>query len=89
MIEGGQMIRGRKRLLQATSSSDFIFALSTCILVVLAHAFFGGGGADGSYGLVSQLLSLASRYFLFPLCAVFLSSVYFVPLYQRPAQKTD
>ncbi|PMS36575.1 hypothetical protein C0Z20_10680 [Trinickia symbiotica] len=39
-------------------------------------SFFGAAGIDGSYGLVSQILSIASRYVLFPLCVAFLSGTY-------------
>lgn len=38
--------------------------------------FFGVGGLSGSYGLVSQMLSIASCGLLFPLCVVYLSSRY-------------
>jgi hypothetical protein len=38
--------------------------------------FFGGDGASSSYGLISQLMSLVSRYLLFPFSAVFLASRY-------------
>jgi hypothetical protein len=56
---------------------------STNVLVLLIgltgywfFSFFGGDGLDGSYGLISQLLSIVSKLFLFPLCVVGLSSVY-------------
>jgi hypothetical protein len=39
-------------------------------------SFFGGDGIDGSYGFVSQILSIVSRYFLFPLCVAYLASRY-------------
>jgi hypothetical protein len=39
-------------------------------------SFFGADGISGSYGLISQILSIASRYLLFPLCVVYLSSNY-------------
>jgi hypothetical protein len=39
-------------------------------------SFFGADGISGSYGLISQILSIASRYLLFPLCVVYLSSKY-------------
>ena len=39
-------------------------------------SFFGADGISGSYGLISQILSIASRYLLFPLCAVYLSLKY-------------
>jgi hypothetical protein len=46
------------------------------IIVLTAYwffAFFGGDGTDGSYGLVSQLLAITSKYFLFPLSVMYLS----------------
>lgn len=39
-------------------------------------SFFGADGISGSYGLISQILSIASRYLLFPLCVVYLSLKY-------------
>lgn len=39
-------------------------------------SFFGADGISGSYGLISQILSIASRYLLFPLCVVYLTSRY-------------
>jgi hypothetical protein len=39
-------------------------------------SFFGADGISGSYGLISQILSIASRYLLFPLCVVYLSLRY-------------
>lgn len=39
-------------------------------------SFFGGDGINGSYGLVPQVLSITSRYFLFPLCVAYLSTRY-------------
>lgn len=37
-------------------------------------SFFGGDGIGGSYGLVPQILSITSRYLLFPLCVAYLSA---------------
>jgi len=37
-------------------------------------SFFGSDGISGSYGLISLVLSIASRYFLFPLCVAYLSA---------------
>lgn len=34
--------------------------------------FYGGEGTSGDYGLVAQLLSIASKYFLFPYAAAYL-----------------
>jgi hypothetical protein len=69
-----------------------IAAGSTNILVLLTaltsywfFSFFSSDGFDGSYGLISQLLSIACRIFLFPLCVVYLSSVY-LPLFQNKEQ---
>jgi hypothetical protein len=40
-------------------------------------SFFGGDGITGKYGLLSQLLCIASKYPLLPLCVRFLTSSYF------------
>jgi hypothetical protein len=48
----------------------------TLIVALTAYwffAFFGGDGTDGSYGLVSQLLAITSKYFLFPLAVMWLT----------------
>jgi hypothetical protein len=46
------------------------------VMVVLSSywlfAFYGADGTSGDYGLVAQLLSIASRYFLLPLSAMYL-----------------
>jgi hypothetical protein len=34
--------------------------------------FYGGGGADGSYGLISQVLAILSKALLFPLSVIWL-----------------
>jgi hypothetical protein len=39
-------------------------------------SFFVGSSVDGSYGLVSQALAILSRYVLFPLCVMYLASIY-------------
>lgn len=39
-------------------------------------SFFAGDGIGGSYGTISELLSIASRYILFPLSTMFLASSY-------------
>jgi hypothetical protein len=39
-------------------------------------AFYGGDGTSGDYGLVSQLLAIGSKYFLFPLSIAWLWSRY-------------
>jgi hypothetical protein len=41
-------------------------------------AFFGGDGTDGSYGIVSQLLAITSKYFLFPISVMYLSRRYYL-----------
>jgi hypothetical protein len=40
-------------------------------------SFFGGDGVSGNYGLVSQLLCIASKYVLVPFCALCLISRYY------------
>lgn len=37
-------------------------------------SYFGGGTSDGSYGTVSQVLGLISRYLLVPTCALWMMS---------------
>jgi hypothetical protein len=55
---------------------------TTNLAVVIAlscywfFAFYGGAGTDGSYGPITQLLAITSKYFLFPLSIVYLSSRY-------------
>jgi hypothetical protein len=39
-------------------------------------SFYGADGISGSYGFISQILSITSRYLLFPLCVVYLSLRY-------------
>ncbi|MCC4598081.1 hypothetical protein NRY95_00130 [Xanthomonas campestris pv. phormiicola] len=39
-------------------------------------SFFSADGISGSYGVLSQILSIASRYLVFPLCAVWLWNAY-------------
>jgi hypothetical protein len=49
----------------------------TIIIAVTSYwyfSFFVGDGIGGSYGLITQVLAIASRYFLFPLCAMYLAS---------------
>jgi len=40
-------------------------------------SFFGDGGIGGHYGLISQLLSIASVYLLVPFCMLYLMSGYY------------
>ncbi|WP_157971454.1 hypothetical protein [Dyella sp. C9] len=61
----------------AKSSADAITLIA--FTAFWYFSFFGGDGIGGSYGLVSQLLSITSRYFLFPLCVAYLS-VRYLPL---------
>ncbi len=55
-------------------------AINLALVIVLTSywffAFFGGDGTDGSYGLVSQLLAIFSKYFLFPISVMYLASRY-------------
>ncbi len=47
----------------------------TVIVVLTSYwlfAFYGADGTSGDYGLVAQLLSITSRYFLLPLSAMYL-----------------
>jgi hypothetical protein len=52
------------------------FALLIAFTSFWYFSFFGADGLSGSYGLISQILSIASRYLLFPLCVVYLFSRY-------------
>ena len=60
------------------------------LLIVLTSfcyfAFFGAAGLNGSYGRSATFLSLASCYLLFPLCVVYLASLY-LPLSPRDDRK--
>lgn len=50
----------------------------TTIIVVTSYwyfSFFVGDGIGGSYGPITQVLAIVSRYFLFPLCAMYLTSM--------------
>ncbi len=57
-------------------------ALVIALTAYWFFAFFGGDGTDGSYGTVSQLLAIASKYFLFPLSVMYLSRA----LLRRPGE---
>jgi hypothetical protein len=63
---------------------------STNLALVIAltsywfFVFFGGDGTDGSYGLVSQLFAITSKYFLFPISVMYLSARYRLPQGQAP-----
>jgi hypothetical protein len=66
-----------------TTTYDRITSGSTVNLAVFIaftgfwyFSFFGGDGIDGSYGLVCQLLSIVSRYLLFPLGVAYLAARY-------------
>ena len=52
------------------------FVVLTAFTGFWYFSFFGGDGIGGSYGLVSQVLSIASRYLLFPLCVAHLFGQY-------------
>ena len=59
-----------------TGGSANNLALAIAMTAFWYFSFFGGDGIGGSYGTVSQLLSIASRYLLFPLSAMYLASRY-------------
>lgn len=57
-----------------TADSPVNLALFIAFTGFWYFSFFGGGGIDGSYGFISQMLSILSSYLLFPLCVAYLSS---------------
>jgi hypothetical protein len=57
-----------------SAGSKINMALVIALTAYWFFAFFGGDGTDGSYGLVSQLLAITSKYFLFPLAVMWLTS---------------
>jgi hypothetical protein len=59
-----------------TAEGEGNLALLIAFTAFWYFSFFGADGLSGSYGLISQVLSIASRYLLFPLCVVYLSSRY-------------
>jgi hypothetical protein len=48
--------------------------LITALTAYWFFAFFGGDGIDGNYGLMSQLLAITSKYLLFPVAMMWLTS---------------
>lgn len=58
--------------------------LNLVLLIVVTgfwyFSFFVGDAIDGSYGLISQVLALVSRYILFPLAVVWLYRRYALPI---------
>jgi hypothetical protein len=61
-------------LKKMTAGSKVRSALVIALTAYWFFAFFGGDGTDGNYGLVSQLLAITSKYFLFPLTVMWLTS---------------
>lgn len=59
-----------------TADSEGNLALFIAFSAFWFFSFFGADGISGSYGLISQILSIGSRYLLFPLCVVYLSLKY-------------
>ncbi|ULU24072.1 hypothetical protein DYST_00979 [Dyella terrae] len=51
----------------AAAKSDVRLVLIITLTGYWLFVFYGGEGTSGDYGLVSQLLSITSKYFLFPL----------------------
>nr|WP_199045274.1 hypothetical protein [Dyella sp. ASV24] len=56
----------------ATAGSDARLVLIITMTGYWLFVFYGGEGTSGDYGLVSQLLSITSKYFLFPLSVAYL-----------------
>lgn len=65
------------RTVSAASANKLVLVIATTSFWFFC--FFAGNDASGSYGLISQLLSIASKYVLFPLSAVFLAARYCRP----------
>ena len=59
----------------ADSGNDFIFL--SVLTAYWFFSFFSGDGIDGSYGLVSQVLCIMSRYVFVPFCTMYLVSRYY------------
>jgi hypothetical protein len=59
-----------------TAGSEGNLAFLIAFSAFWFFSFFGADGISGSYGVISQILSIASRYLLFPLCVVYLSLRY-------------
>jgi hypothetical protein len=49
-------------------------ALIVALTAYWFFAFFGSAGADGSYGPVTQLLAITSKYLVFPLAVIWLTA---------------
>lgn len=67
----------------ATASKRIADGVPVNFLILVAYtgfwyfSFFAGTDAiDGKYGLISQVLSISSRYLFFPLCVAYLYSAY-------------
>lgn len=58
------------------------FIILAALTAFWFFSFFGDGGISGNYGLISQLLSIASVYLLLPFCMLYLVSRHYGP-YQR------
>ena len=61
---------------EMTSGSAPRLALVVALTSYWFFAFYGGDGTSGDYGLNSQLLAITSKYFLFPLSAMWLWARY-------------
>jgi hypothetical protein len=63
------------RCLDGISSDSVVDrALVIALTSYWFFAFFGGDGTDGSYGIVTQLMAIGSKYFLFPISVVWLTA---------------
>ena len=58
------------------------FIILAALTAFWFFSFFGRDGINGNYGLIPQLLSIASVYLLVPLCMLYLVSRHYGP-YQR------
>jgi hypothetical protein len=59
-----------------TGGSAPRLALVVALTSYWFFAFYGGDGTSGDYGLISQLLAITSKYFLFPLSIMWLWARY-------------
>ena len=61
---------------EMTGGSAPRLALVVALTSYWFFAFYGGDGTSGDYGLISQLLAITSKYFLFPLSTMWLWARY-------------
>lgn len=67
----------------ASAASPLNLVLLLAVTGFWYFSFFVGDAIDGSYGLISQVLAIVSRYILFPLAVAWLFRRYAEPLIRR------